>query len=603
MNVRKQNSGLSVRAYQGDAKTLLAFNLTKAKIKNLAGFTIAYSPGETQQPLYVQNNLRFKDPSKHAQDASKPANSSLNSPIHKFRWVQVPGSLNQGTKPFYGAYTYTVTPRYFDETGSLLAIDPAKSLSVKLDVGPFNKGNVEVGNTRGFVQSQAFVHHFGPKAIIRPKGDELLFDTSQVAGKSNTGQDYTFAEEYDWLGFTAEDKILAILNEVRSKKNLRLDMFAYDLNAPDILNILLELAEKGRVRLILDNAGLHHASDGSKPEDKFEKLFKQKAKAPAEIMRGRFDRYAHHKVLIVSNENGPIKVLTGSTNFSVTGLYVNSNHVLIFNEPRIATVYAQVFKDVWEGKVSAKKFRQTGAASQPFKFPSATAPQIEINFSPHEDPYATKILNDMAARITNEGTQKNGSVLFAVMGISGASGAVLPALQNVHRNEEIFSYGISDSPDGIFLYTPRKKTGVLVSGKPNKTKLPPPFDQVPQIGLGHQVHHKFVVCGFNGKKPVVYCGSSNLALGGEQENGDNLIAIYDEDIATVFAIEALALVDHFDFLDRSASEAGQAPTALNSPSNQHLAAEAGWFLSTSDRWVTPYFDNNDLRCTDRELFA
>src|ERR1043166_4223754 len=327
MNVRKQNSGLSVRAYQGDAKTLLAFNLTKAKIKNLAGFTIAYSPGETQQALYVQNNLRFKDPSKHAQDASKPANSSLNSPIHKFRWVQVPGSLNQGTKPFYGAYTYTVTPRYFDETGSLLAIDPAKSLSVKLDVGPFNKGNVEVGNTRGFVQSQAFVHHFGPKAIIRPKGDELLFDTSQVAGKSNTGQDYTFAEEYDWLGFTAEDKILAILNEVRSKKNLRLDMFAYDLNAPDILNILLELAEKGRVRLILDNAGLHHASDGSKPEDKFEKLFKQKAKAPAEIMRGRFDRYAHHKVLIVSNENGPIKVLTGSTNFSVTGLYVNSNQI------------------------------------------------------------------------------------------------------------------------------------------------------------------------------------------------------------------------------------------------------------------------------------
>ena len=37
-------------------------------------------------------------------------------------------------------------------------------------------------------------------------------------------------------------------------------------------------------------------------------------------------------------------------------------------------------------------------------------------------------------------------------------------------------------------------------------------------GFGHQVHHKFLVCGFNGSNPVVYCGSSNLAVGGEKSN-------------------------------------------------------------------------------------
>src|SRR5206468_3764196 len=89
----------------------------------------------------------------------------------------------------------------------------------------------------------------------------------------------------------------------------------------------------------------------------------------------------------------------------------------------------------------------------------------------------------------------------------------------------------------------------LVTGKPVNTKLPPPFSQVPGVGIGHQIHHKFVVCGFNGHDPVVYCGSSNLALGGEKANGDNLLAIHDEDVATVFAIEGLALVDHFNFLD------------------------------------------------------
>jgi hypothetical protein len=88
----------------------------------------------------------------------------------------------------------------------------------------------------------------------------------------------------------------------------------------------------------------------------------------------------------------------------------------------------------------------------------------------------------------------------------------------MHANEKIFSYGISDDPGGIHLYTPRRKTGVLATGKPTRTKLPPPFDQVPGVGIGHQVHHKFVVCGFRGKKPVVYWGSSNLAQGGEEEN-------------------------------------------------------------------------------------
>ena len=51
------------------------------------------------------------------------------------------------------------------------------------------------------------------------------------------------------------------------------------------------------------------------------------------MKRGKFGRYAHDKVFIVSNEGGPTKVMTGSTNFSVTGLYVNSNHVLIFDDP------------------------------------------------------------------------------------------------------------------------------------------------------------------------------------------------------------------------------------------------------------------------------
>jgi hypothetical protein len=83
-----------VKAYRGDAKTLLAFNLPKAKAKNLAGFTVQISP-LAQPPYYLQNNLRFADPSKHAQDAKLPPNSSFNAPIHKFRWSMCRARYNR----------------------------------------------------------------------------------------------------------------------------------------------------------------------------------------------------------------------------------------------------------------------------------------------------------------------------------------------------------------------------------------------------------------------------------------------------------------------------------------------------------------------------
>ena len=232
---------------------------------------------------------------------------------------------------------------------------------------------------------------------------------------------------------------------------------------------------------------------------------------------------------------------------------------------------------------------------------------MEITFSPHELADAQRVLDGLTARITEEGQTSNGSVLFAVMGLDKEStGPVFPALREIHSNENIFSYGISDAPDdGITLYGRRRRTGVLVSGKPHAPLLPPPFNQVPGVGIGHQVHHKFVVCGFNGPAPVIYCGSSNLALLGEQQNGDNLLAIHDEDIATVFAIEALGLIDHFDFLDRQSTEAKKnkvlVPKAKASKSE--LADASGWFLSTDDGWVTSYYDTDDLHSVDRKLFA
>ncbi|PIT01203.1 hypothetical protein TSA1_10880 [Bradyrhizobium nitroreducens] len=643
MGSASQKKGdFSIRAYRGDAKTLLAFDFTsKAATKNLAGFTIACQP-KGQAPYYIHNQLRFERPASHAQVASEPANSSVNAPIHKFRWVHVPGQVHQGLQPFFGDYKYTVTPRFFDNKRSLQPLDPALSTSVDIEVDEFAKGKLALGFARGYTQSQAFDNHFGKDTKIQPDRRGLQFDTSQIAGKNAQGEEFTYQQAYEWLGFTARKKIFAMLDEVMSDKSLAIDVFAYDLNEPDMVDILLKLAKQGRIRMILDNAALHHqgkpkkrssgaAKKSEKPkaaplEDAFEKAFVKAAGKKELLKRGHFSRYAHDKVFIVHKRaakgNKAIKVLTGSTNFSVTGIYVNSNHVLIYDDPEVAGWYADVFAKVWEDDVSAANFKKTTWSNQTFSTKGKSTPRTDITFAPHDPKHASDVLKVIVDRIGQESKQKKGegSVLFAVMAISSpprkskktgkvtkpAPNPVYDALKTIHANDKVFSFGISDSPGGTSLYPLGRKTGVLVTGKPVNTQLPPPFNQVPNIlGVGHQIHHKFVVCGFRGDDPVVFCGSSNLAQGGEEANGDNLLAIYDDDVATVFVIEALLLVDHFNFLDSTAKgpKAEKQGKAKKQAETQQAAVDAGWFLSTNDSWVEKYYDPKDLHSVDRELFA
>lgn len=610
--VNAANEYISVSAYRGDAKTLIAFDLlTEAGRENLAGFTVQITP-PGKDPYFLQNDLRFENPGLHAQDPNESSFSTINAPIHKFRWVHVPGVVHQGLKPAFGIYNYAVTPRYF-HSAVLLPLDVNLAALVSIEVAPFVKGSLSLGFTRGFTQSQAFVNHFGLKALIKPKDAPLQFDTSVISGTNAKGEKFTFEQEYEWLGFTARDRIYELLDRVIKQPALTIDAFIYDLNEPEIVRALLEVGKEGRARIILDNAPLHHSMSKQLPEDEFETLFAA-ASGASTIKRGHFSRYSHDKVFVLYEEKAPIAVLTGSTNFSVTGLYVNSNHVIVFNDATVAQTYADVFQQAWDDDVHTAPFIKSPLANKRFLLGNdANLPPIDASFSPHTEEFARQILGGIVQRAEQEKDVPDGrgSVLFAVMQLDGAAdNPVYDALLKLHESQSVFSFGISDSSDGISLYPVGSAKGVLVTGKPVNTQLPPPFNQVPNIGgVGHQVHHKFVVCGFNGENPVVYCGSSNLALKGEQVNGDNLLAIHDGDVATAFAIEALALVDHFNFLDGVAKGPASKTTAGTQKAlpvaaiKQQAAVSAGWFLGTTDTWVHKFYDPQDLHFKDRELFA
>src|SRR3954468_14314195 len=130
MKVIGTTGALRLVAHRGDSKTLLAFDLTTADSrKRLAGFTVRITP-PGKPPYYLWNNLQFEKPQDHAQVAGEPANSTANAPLHKFRWVHVPGMFHQGLNPAFGNYKYEITPRYFDDQKHLKPLDPSLTASV-----------------------------------------------------------------------------------------------------------------------------------------------------------------------------------------------------------------------------------------------------------------------------------------------------------------------------------------------------------------------------------------------------------------------------------------------------------------------------------------
>jgi phosphatidylserine/phosphatidylglycerophosphate/cardiolipin synthase-like enzyme len=118
-----------------------------------------------------------------------------------------------------------------------------------------------------------------------------------------------------------------------------------------------------------------------------------------------------------------------------------------------------------------------------------------------------------------------------------------------------------------------------------RKNIPQPFREEWSGGGGNVIHHKFMVCDFNSESPVVFCGSSNLSSGGEQENGDNLIAIRDTRVATLYAVEAIRLFDHYRFRSKQQDRSPSDPLMLDDT--------AGW----SDE----YYDDNNIKSLERTV--
>jgi PLD-like domain len=559
-------SGLRVVAYPGANSVLIAMSVPQDNTANLAGFAIfRQRDGEDEEALF--NRLSFDDAVTSATTPQQRKwTPSDQAPFQKFRWVDIPpdGTDKQAT--------YRVCAMYF--TGQGRAIKKGAEASVVVPPISHAYAKFRAAFTRGYISSQAYADKFH-NAAIRPTGPKTPdFDTKP------------YQDQYAWLGAGARAQLFAFIEDCRNDKTCQVDVFAYDLDEPDIIAAICEFGREKRLRAVLDNAKLHI---GNAVEVQAAALIKQAA-GSGNVVQGHFSRFQHNKVFIKRDASGAAqRVLFGSMNFSVRGLYVQANNVIVADDPTTAGYFAAAFDNAFANATSTAKFAKADI-SQQYEPISAAAtadlPKSKVALSPHAS--ASVSLGPAAARVQGA----TSSVLYAVMQPEG-KGSLLATLQTIAAKPTVFSYGTVETATGLAVQRGDGTMGEVADFAYLKSKVPYPFSLEYDPGPGIHVHDKFIIVDFNGENPAVFTGSSNLAEGGEQSNGDSLIMIEDRVFASVYAIEALKIFDHYSFRDKMKAATQAAPLNLWYPGKP----------GATDPWWAPAYDEKDIKFRDRCLFA
>jgi len=276
------NAGLHVVVYPGDNKILIAMSLDDAVVndadKNLAGFAI-WRKYDSKPEAILQNRIGFDSGVNAATTAeTREWTDSDKAPFQKFRWIDVP------TDGFDEPITYRVQALFFSGQG--FATRPGPEVTVRATPVKQLFSKFRPAFTRGYIASQAYADKFQNKDI-RPAGAKTPdFDTKP------------FEAQYAWLGADARVQLFDFIADCEKDDSAKVDVFAYDLDEPDIIAAICRIGKEGRLRAILDDADLHSKPDkktGVMPVEVDAAKMIIAAAGKDNVRQGHFARYQHNK--------------------------------------------------------------------------------------------------------------------------------------------------------------------------------------------------------------------------------------------------------------------------------------------------------------------
>lgn len=510
MRNREQEGDLSVQAIAGTHVVLLGMDLPEQECPGLLGFALRREDHTEGEKYWLPGYKTFA--SVEPYPASTVLYSTRRHPVQGFTWSDL------SAKPDHD-YTYEV----FALRGTPASPQESEKVAVKISTESEHGRTHHVHFNRGSAASQEYTRRFGDKP------------PEQVGPAAFT-----------WLSRGAAESIADFIGRaVGPGWGLRVG--AYEFTDENVLKALGAARDRGA-----DVQVLYHARDDDQKISNEEAIQKFDLENICQPRNAQGLTLSHNKTIVLIKDGAAQAVLTGSTNFSVGGIYGHSNVVHVCERNDVAAKYMWLWDEL---KKNTPKSADTGVLVGKTPIPDdPLTKQITSIFSPRDtlaalDWYAeqAKGSNDalfmtfafgMNKRFQDAYRNGNAKLRYALMeAMSGptrtkeqkaANEAAIIALRRMPQNK--FAIGSRLGKGAFNHWLVERLTGLNVHVR--------------------YLHTKYMLVDPLGANPLVVSGSANFSEASTTDNDENMLIIRGNSrVADIYLGEFMRLYRHFAFRD------------------------------------------------------
>jgi phosphatidylserine/phosphatidylglycerophosphate/cardiolipin synthase-like enzyme len=271
---------------------------------------------------------------------------------------------------------------------------------------------------------------------------------------------------------------------------LSIDVAAYSLGLNSVRNALLRAHDRGvTVRIVMETGNM----DRSDPQILME--------AGVPIVGDNSDGLMHNKFMVLDKS----EVWLGSMNFTDSGTYEDNNNLIRIHSAELAEDYIKEFEEMFLNN----KFGENVVAETPHPMVMIDETRIDVFFSPDD----------------------------------GVLNALVPLLNSAAQSIYFLAFSFTSNELGDIVRA-KAEAGLTVAGVMDEEQISSnqgtefdPFQQaeldVLIDGINGQMHHKVFIV----DEKIVALGSYNFSKSAEERNDENMLIIYDDDIAKQFMLE------------------------------------------------------------------
>ena len=358
MRVTRTQGPLSVKAISGTRVVLMAFDLDPAELNGLHGFAIKRGVVGGAAPEFLTGIKYFPSLVPHPVKGAKY--STRVHPLQSFLWSDY--SADPDTE-----YAITVMALY----GTVGSLNEKHSVQFTIKTHKENEGGHGIWFNRGAIASQELARDFKNKKVVAAAVNQVDAEGKVVDA------------ELRYLSRGLEEALMDYINGAKSGQGLR--VCAYEFTYGPVLDALKRALDRG-----VDVQIVYHFT--KKPNDANLKAIGKagltKTHGGKQILFQRTRTPIPHNKFIVKLVGGKAKaVWTGSTNFTDTGLFGQTNVGHLVTDDGVAKKYLDYWKELSLDPVHSKAV--TNAVALTPNPPNAIAKSSIVEF------YSPRIADNM----------------------------------------------------------------------------------------------------------------------------------------------------------------------------------------------------------------